>query len=221
VRVAPPIGDELMLYFPFDEKPKDAIVKNAAQDKLHGTVFGATWIKEGHQGGAYHFSANYEDRIEVPDDPALRLQQLTLAAWVFPEDKQYSTWRGIITKTNSGSWSNGFGLARYPSSPAAHFWVNYYSGETASCDIPDNQWTHVASTYDGKTMVLFVNGVRVSEAVAGNYDWQGTKITHSEHPLQIGNAPSGYNWIGKIDEVMVFRRALSDREVKRIYELTQ
>jgi hypothetical protein len=220
IRVAPPIGDELMLYFPFDEKPKDNVVRNAAQDKHHGTVFGAAWTKEGYKGGAYHFSSNYEDRIEVLDDPALRLQELTLAAWVYPEDKEYSTWRGIITKTNSGSWSNGFGLARYPSSPAVNFWVNYYSGETARYDVPDNEWTHVAATYNGKIMAFFVNGVRVSEAAAGKYDWQGTQITHSEHPLQIGNAPSGYNWIGKIDEVMIFRRALSDREVKRIYELT-
>jgi hypothetical protein len=222
VRVAPPVGDELMLYFPFDEKPKDNIIRNAAQDKLHGTVFGCTWTKEGRKGGAYQFSSsNYEDRIEVLDDPALRVQQFTLCAWVYPEDKEHSTWRSIISKTVGGSWSNGFGLARYPSSPAVHFWVNYYSGETASYDLPENQWTHVAATYDGKIMALFVNGVRVAEAAIGNYASQGTQIMHSEHPLQIGNAPSGYNWIGKIDEVMIFSRPLADREVKRIYELTQ
>jgi hypothetical protein len=221
VRVAPPIGDELMLYFPFDEKPKDNVIRNVAQDKHHGTVYGALWDKDGHRGGAFRFSSNYEDRIEVPDDPALRLQQLTLAAWVYPEDKQYSTWRGIITKTNSGSWSNGFGLARYTSSPAVHFFVNYYSGQNASHDIPDQEWTHVAATYDSKLMVLYVNGERVSEATPGDYGPNPTVITHSEYPLQIGNAPSGYNWIGKIDDVMVFSRPLSDREVKRIYELTQ
>jgi hypothetical protein len=221
VRVAPPIGDDLMLYFPFDEKPNDQIVKNAAQDKHHGNVFGAVWTKEGRKGGAFQFSSNYEDRIEVLDDPELRLQQMTLAAWIYPQDKEYYTWRGIIMKTNSGSWSNGYGLARYTGSPDVHFFVNYYSGQNASYTVPDNAWTHVAATYDGKQMVLYVNGERVAEATPGNYGPDPTVITHSEYPLQIGNAPSGYNWIGKIDEVMIFRRPLSDREVKRIYELTQ
>jgi hypothetical protein len=218
VRVAPPIGDALMLYFPFDEKPKDGVVHNAALGKLHGTAFGAAWTEDGHNGGAFSFSNDYQDRIEVADDPALRLQQLTLSAWVYPEDKQHATWRGIITKTNSGSWSNGFGLARYTGSPAVHFFVNYYSGPTASHEVPNHQWSHVAATYDGKAMVLYVNGERVSEADPGSY---GPQIRHSEHPLQIGNAPSGYNWIGKIDEVMLFSRVLSDREVKRIFELTR
>jgi hypothetical protein len=216
-KVAPPVGQDLMLYYPFDVNAENGAIANVVQDKHHGKLFGATWTEEGRRGGAYRFAGS-GDRIETPDDPALRLQQLTLCAWVYPEDSDYSTWRGIITKTTSGSWSNGFGLARYHGTPKVHFFVNYYSGATASHEIPDHEWSHVAASYDGKMMVLYINGKRVAETSNATY---GPAITHGEQPLEIGSAPNGYQWIGKIDEVMIFCRALSDREIQRIYELTQ
>jgi hypothetical protein len=213
----PPLLDGLVAYYPFDSTPAGDKVINVVQDHHHGQVTGGLWTEDGVRGGAFQFSQS-GDAIEIPDDPAFQLQQLTLCAWVLPQDNKHSTWRGIVTKTSSGSWSNGFGLARYPGKPDAHFFVNYYSAETVSNPIPDGKWSHLAASYDGRKMVLYVDGVRVSETVATNY---GGPIRYGPEPILIGAAPSGYHWIGKIDEVMIFGRVLGDREVERIYQRTQ
>jgi hypothetical protein len=79
-------------------------------------------------------------------------------------------------------------------------------GPTAN---PVNAWTHVALTYDGSALRLFVNGTQVATRSVG-----GT-IQSSTNPLWIGgNQPYGEYFTGLIDEVRVYSRALSATEVQ-------
>ena len=75
--------------------------------------------------------------------------------------------------------------------------------------LPVNAWTHLAATYDGTTMRLYVNGVQVaSRPQTGN-------IATSTNPLQIGgDSIYGQYWSGRIDEVRVYNRALSAAEIQ-------
>ena len=75
------------------------------------------------------------------------------------------------------------------------------TGTTAN---PVNAWTHVALTYDGATLRLYVNGVQVaSQPQAGSIETPST-------PLRIGgNVPYGQFFQGLIDEVRVYNRALT------------
>jgi hypothetical protein len=61
-----------------------------------------------------------------------------------------------------------------------------------------NTWTHLAATYDGATMRLYVNSVPVaSRARTGN-------IKTSTNPLQLGgDTIYGQYFRGMIDEVRV------------------
>jgi hypothetical protein len=72
-----------------------------------------------------------------------------------------------------------------------------------------NIWTHLAATYDGTTLRLYVNGVQAgSRAVSG-------AIQVSNRPLRIGgNSVWGEWFAGRIDEVRIYRRALSAAEVQ-------
>ena len=84
--------------------------------------------------------------------------------------------------------------------------VNWVTGTTPN---PVNVWTHVALTYDGATLRLYVNGVQVaSQAQAGSIQTPST-------PLRIGgNVPYGEYFQGLIDEVRVYNRALSAAEIQ-------
>jgi hypothetical protein len=75
--------------------------------------------------------------------------------------------------------------------------------------LPLNAWTHLAATYDGATLKLFVNGVQAGAvAVAGS-------LNASADPLRIGgNHIWGEYFSGRIDEVRVYNRALSAAEVQ-------
>jgi hypothetical protein len=72
-----------------------------------------------------------------------------------------------------------------------------------------NTWSHVAATYDGAQMRLYVNGDEVANRA------QTGAISTSTDNLIIGaNSSSGFHWLGRIDEVRIYRRALSAVEIQ-------
>jgi hypothetical protein len=72
-----------------------------------------------------------------------------------------------------------------------------------------DRWSHLALTYDGVRLRLYVDGTQVSSrAITGT-------ILRTTDPLWIGgNRPYGEHFQGVIDEVRVYDRALSPSEVK-------
>ncbi len=88
-----------------------------------------------------------------------------------------------------------------------------FGGTTAHADtrsaVPANQWSHLALTYDGATLRLYVNGIQVSSrATIG-------MIKRTTDPLWIGgNQPYGEYFHGLIDEVRVYDRALRPADVR-------
>ncbi len=74
---------------------------------------------------------------------------------------------------------------------------------------PVDSWTHLAVTYDGAMLRLFVNGAQVSSrATSGS-------ILSTADPLWIGgNHPYGEFFHGVIDEVRVYDPALSASELR-------
>ena len=81
----------------------------------------------------------------------------------------------------------------------------------ATTSAPLNGWTHVALTYDGANLRLYINGVQVSStAVTGT-------IQASTSQLWIGgNQPYGEYFQGVIDEAQVYNRGLSATEVQTV-----
>jgi hypothetical protein len=75
--------------------------------------------------------------------------------------------------------------------------------------LPVNNWSHLAMTYDGSTLRLYVDGTQVSSrAITGN-------IAASAQPLRIGgNAVWGEYFKGLIDEVRIYRRALTPAQIQ-------
>lgn len=70
-----------------------------------------------------------------------------------------------------------------------------------------NQWNHVMATYDQGKLSIYVNG---SSAFSGTISWSPQS---SSAPIQVGN-----NFAGMADEVVVYDRALSDRDVESLYQ---
>ena len=71
-----------------------------------------------------------------------------------------------------------------------------------------NTWTHLATTYDGTTLRLFVNGVQ-----AGSWP-SAARSRPPRVPLKIGgNAIWGEWFQGEIDEVRIYNRALTATEI--------
>ena len=137
---------------------------------------------------------------------------MTLSAWVRPVT--LSGWRTAMLKEAT----NGLAYALYAHDnlpqPAAY--ANIGGGDRSAAGtaaLALNTWSHLAATYDGTTLRLFVNGTQVSsQTMAGS-------ITASTGALRIGgNTVWGEYFAGLIDEVRIYNRALTAAETHDRHE---
>ena len=73
-------------------------------------------------------------------------------------------------------------------------------------------WTHIAGTFDGESIRVYVNG-----ELADDLDCPGELQTNDED-LYIGSRAGAERWVlGVVDELYVFNVALSEEQVKHLY----
>ena len=172
-----------------------------------GTISAAVWSAAGRFGNALSFNGS-SARVNILDSPSLDLTAaMTLEAWVYPTT--LSGWRTVILKETSGGLA--YSLYAHDNAPRPAAYVNLGGGDISALGIqalPLNTWTHLAASYDGSMLRIFVNGTQVgSRSVGGS-------ITVSTGALRIGgNAPWGEYFAGRIDEVRIYDRTLTQAEI--------
>ena len=112
----------------------------------------------------------------------------------------------------SGDSRNGF----HPVNNGLQFEITTTNGSFVNAIVGDviftDQWYHVAGTYDGSTIKVFVNGSEVaSKSISGS-------IVSVTDDFVIGrNVVNGRSFPGLIDEVELFDRALTQKKIQKIF----
>jgi len=92
--------------------------------------------------------------------------------------------------------------------------VEYRPGRYLHANVPvpaKNVWTHLAGTYDGKEIAIYVDGVRKDSVAAPG------RISRSEAELYIGALSPGMRvFNGRLDDVCVWKRVLSEQEIGKV-----
>jgi hypothetical protein len=210
--VSPVNLSNLVLYLTFDEGNGN-IVYDYSGNKNNGTlVNGPTWV-DGKFGKALSFDG-VNDYVEIPDAPSLQITSaITISAWLkFPVG--VASGKGVVQKYPFQDYDYMLYLSSlgYPSiyikNPAGTaFSTGYYVNHR------DNNWHHWVGTFDGRYLKIYVDGI-----LRNTTDTGGTTIrVTSGQPLHIMHEWSGY-LNGTIDEVRIYNRALSEEEIKFLYQ---
>lgn len=162
----------------------------------------------------YVRSVDFDGSVDYMDsDDYLDLDaDFTLSAWVKNDG---ATNRDIISKRDASPMTEGYALRVNGSGAAQALWTNS-SGTlqvlNSSVSIPNDEWHHVAVTYDGTTARIYIDGVL---DVSGPMD---PPVSNNQHFLIAAadyQNPSNF-WDGGIDEVRVWDTSLSQDQIRFI-----
>ena len=189
----------------------------SAQDTVGGAD--GAWANPvyvpGKVGQAFQFDGT--SSVEIPDRPSFNpTSAITVEGWVYATS--YPNLAYDLISKDGESYDRQFILTLDAAHQfRAHIGVPglvYFNGGTT---VLLNTWYHVAMTYDGSALKLYVNGVLDgSQAVTGD-------ILTTTQPVRIGGgAPAGeWNQLyfpGKVDEASLYNRALGLGEIQAIYQ---
>jgi hypothetical protein len=160
------------------------------------------WLLDGNSGYA---------KVASPQNLPLGNAPRTLALWIrTPRNLQSST-ESALMQYGSNSGGRMFGLITSGNAPGKLYFFGYSSDLAGSTTLMPNIWYHVAVTYDGTTVRLYVNGQPDGSAV------RTLNTTLDANGLTIGNRPGNALWQGEIDDTLIFNRALTPEEIAAIH----
>ncbi|MEM2514585.1 MAG: LamG-like jellyroll fold domain-containing protein [Candidatus Bathyarchaeia archaeon] len=220
------------LIMPFDTDSMFT-AKDYSPPSTNGVISSPAWTPNGLLGGAYVFDGN--DIIIVADDSSLggdgTWSEITIEFWIKLSEDQWGS-RVIAKKlagSSTGSYMVGFQTSTSDPANALFFgvtvdgvWYDTWSNVTAQANmiLEVNKWNHVVCTYkSGLGLIVYINGTRRASLPLSGLISVSTP-TIGDEPLFIGSDGSGraYRFIkGIIDEVRIYRRALSSRQVQQLY----
>ena len=178
---------------------------------------------DGVVGQAFSFAPDSFPRgtyggVQIPDKPEFALQSLTIEGWVRPRGNGYV----IMSRGDHRPGLDPYTLSMQ-ASHELHFQICDEENHAAivATTLVYGQWTHVAATLDGDTgtMSLYTNGVLAAQTVT-QIKPIGALLPDLSPGLGIGNLNDGGNdfpFIGDLDEIALYNRALSADEINAIY----
>ncbi len=204
--------DDLVASWTFDEGSGEALTDHSGNGN-HGRIHGATWVATDKQK-ALCFDGE-DDYVDCGRPPGLDIKgPVSLQAWVQPTAVNRGE-PGIVGKS-----FDSYALSDYGN---VHWYISS-GGNNVSAPLKIGNWQHVAGTFDGKTMRIYLNGREVSakdskfdHVLSGGNFFIGCilrEATASEEALRRTEHFAGF-----IDDVRVHARCLSPSDIVHYYNL--
>jgi hypothetical protein len=187
-------------------------VVDASGNGNHGRITGARQLIYGGRFDNALLFNGVNNWVAVANAASLNMTNaLSIEAWVYPQ-ADMKGWRSIAAKEMANGTSNYFLAANDGDSDQPSTGVFTGSAMARLAGGPwllKNQWTHLASTYDGINQRLYINGQLVASRP------QTGPIRLSDGVLHIGaSSLTNDRFAGRIDELRIYNRALTQREVQ-------
>jgi len=178
----------------------------------NGTIVGSgVTFPAGRVGNAVNFSVG-SSFIKIP---SFNTANVTVEAWV--NSAGYGYYTSMVTKNYYAdkwsspwtTWSLWFNENTANPGTISSQWA------TASPEaVSMNEWHHMAFTYDGTTVKMYVNGVEKNSYIPA-----GGSITQTDGNIYIGKPEfANHSFTGSIDEVAIWDNALQGSDILKHYQ---
>ena len=175
-----------------------------------------TWVKGvwgaglqvGPAGGGWN-------AVTIPHTDDMDLEEFAIGAWVKTEKLVGACCNMIVSKEN-------FGFARnYSMWMREQVTVGFTTNnprndvQARSIVITDGKWHHAVGTYNGTDLIQYVDGTAYGKKLFG----EQVPASHPSERLHIGAmGPGGASlgMEGSVDEVVIFKRGLTEKEVNSL-----
>ena len=219
------LKEGLVAYYPFNGNVNDES-GNGLNGSIVGNVsFGENRYFENGKCISLPGGASY---VKVADNPKLQLKQkMSVYIEFMPQTNAVAT---LIGKRENGVGPQAWQIALNYQTPAvfqvikggkcsnnniASDWS--YTNTDVNIPIMKDCWNYLAAIYDGTSQKVYING-KLAANVPVNFSEMGA--------CQPSEMRFGYWWssdplpfVGKIDEVRIYDRALTESEVQKLYKL--
>ena len=178
------------------------MLEDESGNEHHGQIHGARLIK-GKRGAALRFNGK-SDYVDFGSVPSLTFtDSVTVSAWVYMEGIP----RGQPIIIGRG---RTFGLTQYTMTPHCVWYAVDHPKFYCSALVGRGRWRHITATFDGKTLKLYLDG-QLRHATESPL-----RTINNGGEFRIGGGSGGY-FKGVIGEIKVYRRSLSEEEVKFLF----
>ena len=206
--------------------PDDALIAHWTMDALSGstladssgnghtaTVANGASVSDGKISNALSLDGN-NDYASAGNFDVIG-SGLTIATWIKPDSFGNDDAR-ILSKATGTAEDDHTWMVSTINGGKLRFRLktnNSTSTSFGSTVLPLNTWTHVAATYDGSRMRLFVNGVEETGSVAKS----GSVTQAPTVNIRIGDNPSeGKNFDGQIDDMRIYNYGLTTSQINDV-----
>lgn len=193
-----------------------------------GNISGATWrLNNNCVSGACLEFDGVNDYVEIGTlGNANFIDGITVASWFSVSDKGKN--QKIISNTEDANFQLGLNHTDVPNALSflLRLGTKYENVSIPISLISEDKWYYVLAKYDGKIISIYLNGILQDSLSCEDGDFVcDTPISfNSAVPLCIGSEADisgcqvGYYFDGKLDEVRLWNRGLSEEEIMREYK---
>ncbi|PSQ21816.1 hypothetical protein BRD06_10660 [Halobacteriales archaeon QS_9_67_15] len=188
----------------------DGTTDDASANDNHASEENDPGIDLGVFGTRSYTFDGADDHLRIDDDPSLDMSDtdaVTVSMWVYKDTSQ-SGWTALFQHSD-----RSYNLHFDGDQPLFTIYDDSWNSATAGFGLSTNTWYHVTGVFDGSTVTMYVNGRPVATATASEVNSANIDIGIAENIDK-----NGRHFEGKIDEVRVYDRALTDTQVESLSE---
>lgn len=207
--------EDIVAMWLFDGDANDSS-DNGNAGEARGNV---EFVDDAKFGEALYFPKLGGSFVLVPHNDAFHVTEVSIVLWAKQEN--LGARQVIISNRKNGETSRSFQVKIENNMVAPEF--NFTSGGDwqgsdnirASTDMGDGEWHHIAATYDGEVMRIYVDSILEQEGARNEEPDQPGSPLAIGGQFEAGSSP----FSGTLDEIAIFNIALDIEDIENIMNL--